>query len=447
MKAKFLSTFAALALAAVAFSSCSDDGYKPDTQDKGSLNTATIIPEVANAEIIISDQQGATHAMARRSYPLDDFIITVVNASGETVANWTYNAMPSLPDFPVGTYTINVASCEPVPAEWEKPYFLGSQTFEIKKGEITDVAPIVCRLANIAVSVKFDDDLIAASAGDISVTVTSVDSHSLTFNPAETRRGYFQVLDGLATLEVHFTGTVNGVAEDFRYPLRDIAAGQHRKVSFALRTNPAIPPEEFGEITPGDGSGIGVSTTVTGNDLAGDTPWEETVIPGDDRPGKEEWPDEPNPGPGPGPEDPEDWKIEFTSTTLDTEGVNNSAGWSGDAVVDITSTNGFSSLLVEIISNSLNDSMLTEVGLAATFDLATGMSVGDNPRDLSAVLRDTFHFPVGEEVTGDGITSISFNITEFVPLLNIYTGEMHQFRITVTDKKGNKKDMTLKFQA
>ena len=116
-------------------------------------------------------------------------------------------------------------------------------------------------------------------------------------------------------------------------------------------------------------------------------------------------------------------------------------------MVDITSTNGFSSLLVEIISNSLNDSMLTDVGLAATFDLATGMSAGDNPRDLSAVLRDTFHFPVGEEVTGDDVTSISFNITEFVPLLNMYTDEMHQFRITVTDKKGNKKDMTLKFQA
>ena len=54
---------------------------------------------------------------------------------------------------------------------------------------------------------------------------------------------------------------------------------------------------------------------------------------------------------------------------------------------------------------------------------------------------------VGEEVTGDDVTSISFNITEFVPLLNMYTDEMHQFRITVTDKKGNKKGMTLKFQA
>lgn len=446
MKAKFLSTFAALALAAVGVSSCSDDAYKPDVEDKGSLNTSSIIPEVANAEIIISDQQGAQHAMSRRTYPLDDFIITVDNSRGETVANWTFSSMPSLPDFPVGTYTINVASCEAVPADWDAPLFLGKQTFEIKKGEITDVETIVCRLANICVSVEYSDDLIAASAGDIAVTVTAVDQHRLTFTPSETRRGYFQAFDGLATLEVRFTGTVNGMAEDFRYPLKDVAAGQHRKVKFSLRTNPAVPPEEFGTITPGDGSGIGVSTTVTGNDLAGDTPWEETVIGGNDRPGQEEWPEEPGPDQPDQPEQPTDWAIDFKSEKLDLDGINYSNGWEGDAIVDITSTLGFSKLLVEIVSESLNDEMLTGVGLAATFDLATGLA--KDGTDLSATLTDpSFNFPIRDDVTGEGITSVTFNITSFVPLLNIYAGELHQFRITVTDKSGHEKTMTLKFQA
>ena len=40
-----------MALGAV---SCSDDVYKPETGGEGKLNTSSIIPEVANAEIIIS---------------------------------------------------------------------------------------------------------------------------------------------------------------------------------------------------------------------------------------------------------------------------------------------------------------------------------------------------------------------------------------------------------
>ena len=90
--------------------------------------------------------------------------------------------------------------------------------------------------------------------------------------------------------------------------------------------------------------------------------------------------------------------------------------------------------------------MLTGVGLAASFDLATGLA-GDGTTDLSETLSNPegFNFPVGEKVTG--VNEVTFNITKFVPLLNIYPGELHQFKITVVDKNGNSKDMTLKFQS
>ena len=67
--------------------------------------------------------------------------------------------------------------------------------------------------------------------------------------------------------------------------------------------------------------------------------------------------------------------------------------------------------------------MLRGVGLAATFDLAY-------PGDLETALKDSFGFPVGNEVIGQ--TDVVFDITQFVPLLNIYQGT-HQFKITATD--------------
>ncbi|MDE5682644.1 MAG: hypothetical protein K2I39_00345, partial [Muribaculaceae bacterium] len=51
-------------------------------------------------------------------------------------------------------------------------------------------------------------------------------------------------------------------------------------------------------------------------------------------------------------------------------------------------------------------------------------------------------FPIGDAVLGK--TTIDFNITEFVPLLNIYPGKS-DFIITVTDSKGATSTLTLKF--
>ena len=65
--------------------------------------------------------------------------------------------------------------------------------------------------------------------------------------------------------------------------------------------------------------------------------------------------------------------------------------------------------------------------------------------DLCAGLSG-LKFPIIVAVTGDGITTVDFVISDFVPLLNIYPGKS-DFIITVTDKKGNVGSMTLKFQS
>lgn len=428
MKLKYSAYFVALALTA-GLSSCNDDTFSPVTEDAGRLNTASIVTEVTNAEIIFSDSP-----TSRATYALGDFTISVKNDQGTEVASWKYSQMPSLPTFPVGHYTVEAKSSTVQAAAWEAPYFTGTQSFDIVKNEVTDVETIVCKLANICVSVHLSDKLLESADDDLVVTVYSKTSaSSLTFDKNETRKGYFEAA-GQQTFEVNFKGTVKGNLEDFTFILRDVAAGQHRKINFDLNTNPNSAPDEFGDIVHEDG-GINVSADVIGSDLTSDTPQEEEILDPSDRPGQEEpeGGEEPDPNV---PDEPIGNAFTVTSETIDLEGINIPAEGT-EYVVKIHSENPLSNLIVKIISESLSDDMLRGVGLCAEFDLA-------NPGDLEDALQNSFGFPVSGDVYGQ--TDVTFNITEFVPLLNIYKDEIHKFQLTIKDQKGNQQVTTLTFK-
>lgn len=448
MKTKFLSYLALLAIA-TGFSACNDDNWNPEIKHvdgEGQLSTRNLVPEVLNAEKIINDCKGPGKLKSRATTDLSNFIVTVTNdASGEEAAKWVYSEMPSLPTFGVGTYTLTVESHEVQPVDWDKPYFLGKEQFQIKNGEITEIGTVVCKLANIRVSIAFDDKLKDAAAGDIKVTVTSADNHTATFTADETRSAYFQAMGELKTLEVHFTGTIGGTAEDFTRVLTDVEAGQHRKITFSLKNNGNLPPDEFGQI--GEGEGIKVSTDVVEEDLTADTPWEEETGDSADRPNHEgpapTDPDDPN---KPGTEDPQpptEDPVKFASAEgeyeFNFEGINQAADIvaSGKkAQVIIRVPEGIQNLKVDIISNSLNAEVLEGVGLASSFDLA-------NPGDLDEGLKG-LGFSTGADVAGK--TEVVFDITDFMTLLQIYS-DVHEFKITVTDKKNASDSLSLKIQS
>lgn len=432
MKSKFLS-FATLAALLTGFSSCSDDTWTPEVENGdgvGKLNTSTLVPSVVNGEQIINDTKGPK---SRAVTDLSGYLITVVDANNAEVANWTFSSMPQLPVFKVGTYKVCVRSHEVKSAAWDEPYFYGEQSFSIVKDQITDVDVVTCKLANIRVSVKFDDKLVATGS-DIKVSVTSTAGTSLDFTPEETRSGYFAAPEGLKTMEVKFTGNIGGTEENFTKVLSDVAAGQHRIVTFTLKNNPALPPDEVGTIV--EGEGIHVSTDVESVDLTSDSAFSEENEGDSDRPGHEgpapDDPDDPTP-PTPG----DDNVASFTSTTLDLENVNMVSDFAEEgpqgpvakqpAIVNITVPKGVKNLLVTIKNKEL-EAVLPGVGLASSFDLA-------EPGDLRGALEGTFNFPVAENLIGK--TEVTFDITQFVPLLTLYVDQEYEFQIDITDQEGN----------
>lgn len=431
MKTDIISLAVVAAAAFAGLTSCSDTWTNDlAEEEKGTLNTASILASVNTYEAEKEDAQGAKAPESRAVTDLSPFIVEVVKSDGSKVASWTYATMPPAPTFAVGTYTVRVKSHNPQPVEWEKPYYAGEQQFQIKANDVTDVEPIVCTLANVRVSIEVTEALKKASAGDVKITFTGEPGVDLEFAPDETRSGYFAYTEGLSTMKVHFEGTVSGGREDFTHVLKDIQPGQHRLVKFALRINPNPPADETGNIEIPEGEGVMVDCGVTTYEVDGTVSSKEDVIDDSGRPGQEEGGDDPK------PDDPDDKAITFSSSTLDLEGANMAEEFGEEeglkpAVVDIHSENGVTSLKVKIISDFLTEDMLSGIGLTSQFDLA-------DPGEYATGLAG-LGFPTAAEV--NGAHDLQFNITKFIPL--IFEEGDHKFEITVTDSKGLVKTMVL----
>lgn len=437
----------AWAAAAAAFTGCSDN-WVPEVEGagEGRLNTQSILAEVNTVEDEKEDEDVTKKAPSRSSIDLSPFLVDVVRTSDNAnVASWTYATMPQLPTFAVGSYEVQVRSRVLKDAEWSAPYYLGSQTFDIRNGEVTDVGPIVCKLANVRVTIDYGPKLLAATGGEgFTITVTSTPGVNLQYTGKETRSGYF-AYNGQTTMVARFQGRVNGVDEDFSHVLENIAPGQHRKLTFRLNYNPNTPDDEVGTV---DGQGIGVSCSTKTVSVDGSVIQEEDIQESGDRPNQEEKPKPDDPDPQPGDED----KITFTSETLANDNGNvlddtpNNADDFGEgkkeAKIHIHSEAPIASFKVKINSETLTADVLSGVGLAPEFDLADPIVKTDDgeKKDLTEGLKG-LKFPVGDEVKG--ATDLDFDITQFVPLTMIYGAANHRFILTVTDNAGNSKTLTL----
>lgn len=100
--------------------------------------------------------------------------------------------------------------------------------------------------------------------------------------------------------------------------------------------------------------------------------------------------------------------------------------------IEFTAPAGIRSLVVTIISETLNPEELQGVGLPYTFDLA---NIEDPAlaATLGAPDPEGFGFPINERVKNQ--TRVPFCITPFVELLPLFDG-LHEFKLDLTDNAG-----------
>lgn len=386
----------------------------------------------ASLSVDLNDDETLVRAAARPD--VEDFNVEFfINGEDKAAYTYRYRDMPEVVTLKVlgesSDYVVRASYGENPVAAWESPYYAGESSFTIKPNEIaTDVEPIVCKLANIKTTIKFDEGLTEVMSSDSKVTVEVGDSGVLDFTKDdEDKSGYFAYVpntsDGTSsTLVATFIGTVSGLETVQTKSHQDLKPGNHYLITFRLKS--------ADEEDPGNVNGmVSVDATVQRVDSNGNVSQDEDLLDDDLRPnqggnGGGSTTNPPTP-PVTGGDAPQ--ITASSGVLLDTP--NQVANLNGKPVeLYIKSDSGISEFKVNISTTD------TDLFGPACEDLFNGMDIDmcnpgastDNLINLG-LLKD----PRGVK----GEKSVTFSVTDFMEMIAEFPGT-HTFTLTVKDADG-----------
>lgn len=401
--------------AVVLATACSKEEPFPSGENEkyGQVSMKKMLLEIANEETVV-----------RSSLDVGTFIVTVTK-SGVVVNTYQYKDMPEILTLPLGDYVIDVKSHNVESAAWDKPYFEGSETFTIEENVIAEVETVVCKLANVRVTVNYDTNLKALMEADCKVNVVVGQNGVLDFGKDETRSGYFKYEQGSSTMVATFSGTVDGNYEENFRTYVDVAPGNHYIITYTLHSPTGDVPQPEGVINPG----LIVDATVTSENLTINTDVEDDVLEDTDRPSNGDKPED-------DPDKPEDDPVnpdtpDTPAPTVDAEApisfdTPNVVNASSSVIINVHSEaeTGIEVFKVKIESAILTPSELEAVGLTDNLDLVA-------PREYEEGLKG-----LGFPVNIGGLKDVRVDISQFMGLLAVLGTGSHDFVLTVGDANG-----------
>lgn len=416
------------------FSACHSEKMETGTTDvTGQLSLASMKMEV-------DLKVDTVYPQSRAGVDVSNFLLTIKNSQGEQVEQYTYSEMPEIISLPVGTYTVVASSAEAATNGFDVPFYTGStEQFTIKENELTEVSALTCRLANVMISVEYDEELRKLMGEDV-VTTVKIGDNSLDIPSSEIRKAYLIAPASAGSMDITLKGTIDGESVTEVKRVDNVQAGQYNIIKYVLNS------VDDGTNSNGGGNlniAINIDSSMTSSDeTVGVNPGEEPGI--DDFPtdGGEE------PGDGDGDGGDESGSEQNMPTIVGTDFNENPFDISKDVLtvtkgqsvslsVTLLAPNKMAHVYVTIDSETLTEDVLVGVNLAKNFDLA-------EPGDLEAGLKG-LGFPTGTDVIGK--EKIPFDITQFTSLLGIYGAANHNFIIRVVDQQGLEVTETLKIKS
>lgn len=425
---KKLINISLLAILALAPACSKDNMFEPDGKAgaKGTLSTSSLMIEFRNKEKVIKNLPAKTRA---EGVDYNNFVIDIVK-DGETAPTYheLFGALPEVVTLPVGDYKIYASYGENQAAAFEAPYYKGEASFTIVENEITDnIGQITCDLANVKVSVAFDENLRYHMANDAKITVKVGDSGELTFTKEDdmnyegARAGYFAFVEDSHSLVATFDGEIDGDETTESKTYNDVEPGNYYKITFSLHN---VGGSEMGSAT-GDVK-VDASVEIENVNFDGDpdsAELEEKYLEDDRFPaeGGEDpiVPDDPiDPSGSVGP-------TIVAKAPVNLEATNNVSEIS-ECIINVTSKTGFTKFEVNVKdSPEMEDALIQMVG-SLPLDLLHPRA--DQEEMFEGMFGQLYH---------EGDKSAVFNITEFLPLLSALKEDvLHQFVLTVADAEG-----------
>lgn len=408
------------------FSACHSEKMETGATDvTGQLSLASMKMEV-------DLKVDTVYPQSRAGVDVSNFLLTIKNSQGEQVEQYTYSEMPEIISLPVGTYTVVASSAEAATNGFDVPFYTGStEQFTIKENELTEVSALTCRLANVMISVEYDEELRKLMGEDV-VTTVKIGDNSLDIPSSETRKAYLIAPASAGSMDITLKGTIDGESVTEVKRVENVQAGQYNIIKYVLS------PVDDGNNSVGGNLNIAInidSSMTSSDETVGVNPGEE--------PGIDDFPtdggEEPGDGDGDGGDEsgseqnmPTIVGTDFNGKPFDIDNDRLTISGAAELQVTIGAPNGIANLFVEIISETLD---VSEVGLPKSFDLAYP---GENSDALSGL-----GFPVGDKVIGQ--TEVPFDISNFTILLPTFKGN-HDFKIRVVDSKGLEETKTLKLK-
>ncbi len=178
---------------------------------------------------------------AEAAYNPKQLAVQIVNAQGEVVeetTNFETNWSAKTIELPVGKYTIKASSAgfDGTSSGFDKPYYTGSTEVTIESGKTAN-PKIECTLANVKVTVNFDQSFVDAFASaevevDDNQSPNNEGINPLTFAMGKTTQsGYFPVTDLKAVVSVV---NKHGVANSQTNEITDVKARNHYILNYKV---------------------------------------------------------------------------------------------------------------------------------------------------------------------------------------------------------------------
>lgn len=363
----------------------------------------------------------------RMGAPEKDLFTVEFIKDGKVVKEYNYAEMPEIVTLPVGDYKARAYYGTNPDAAWESPFYEGEteNVFTIESDKITEkVDPIVCKIANVRVSVDFDPVLLSKMGDDCTVTVVAGEKGTLQFDKNTTSKsGYFAFVEDSPTLVATFSGTVDGFETTESKTFTNVAPGKYYQITFRLH--------EPNDDNPGNIGGddmIIVDASVISSEIDGsvDDPDDE-VIEGNMRPSEtpEDQPGEEDPNQPGKPDEPKGAAPTITSNPgIDLEAENVLTD-DLQVILTVESEAGIQEFNVQIQSEVLERELAGE--------LPTDLDLVNTPQE-QVDFFDSFGFP--SNVGGSHKEII--NLSDCMSLLKMVSspGDKHYFVLRVKDANG-----------
>ena len=396
-------------------------GNETGNSEYGYLETSSLIMQVIADSDMEAYPYGSRAAATRADIVTEQFLVRIVGADETEQFSGTFAELKALSRLELfaGVYEVEVRSedrAADTPAAFEDPYYSGSKSVTVRKGETSQIGEVICTLANIKVTVMISADL-AEDLTDDTQTIVSLDMQSLVFAKGEDRAGYFTPTADKNTLKVQLKGAFADTQEpvQFSKEIQNVSAGQWRKLTLVIAHSDEggisfdIIVESFvqdDEITINGTQGLwepiytekplieAPSIEWTGHDLSQPFQLKASMFDGYNC---------------------------TESFQFQVKAPGNIAAYE----VEITST------------NAAYTQWLTTSQVPVPFDLCQI----DAAHAAAATLRD-FGFPLSDAVKGQ--SELTFDLAgAMTPIYKVYGDGTYTFRMTVTDAEGQSTEATL----